>query len=240
MSAFVAFRLRSARTAEQVTTLMELSGGSLIVAAVEEAEPALCAGAGDVGGEPVLRRTLVALLSQRTIDAAMVVIGPDDAPARQRPHPLQRIDDVPPAVVVEADAIDRIADFATLGEALDYAALGQRGLNFHDARGTLERTYSYSELRGEAQGVVLGAAGAVVRGRLALGHGCPSGMVARHAADRRIRHNAALIFPPRPACTAALVCRCRRKCNPTNRRIRASSGRIREGTTDRGPSGGAR
>lgn len=32
VSAFVAFRLRSARTAEQVTTLMELSGGSLIVA----------------------------------------------------------------------------------------------------------------------------------------------------------------------------------------------------------------
>jgi len=44
----------------------------------------------------------------------------------------------------------RIADFATLGEALDYAALGRRGLNFHDARGTLERTYCYSELRDDA------------------------------------------------------------------------------------------
>jgi fatty-acyl-CoA synthase len=31
----------------------------------------------------------------------------------------------------------RIADFETLGEALDYAALGRRGLNFHDARGSL-------------------------------------------------------------------------------------------------------
>jgi fatty-acyl-CoA synthase len=41
----------------------------------------------------------------------------------------------------------RMADFATLGEALDYAAQGQRGMNFHDARGTLARSYSYAELR---------------------------------------------------------------------------------------------
>ena len=34
----------------------------------------------NIAGEPMLRRTLVALLSQRTIDAAIVVIGPDDAP----------------------------------------------------------------------------------------------------------------------------------------------------------------
>ncbi len=44
----------------------------------------------------------------------------------------------------------RIADFATLGEALDYAARGVRGLNFHDARGTLERTYTFAELRRDA------------------------------------------------------------------------------------------
>jgi fatty-acyl-CoA synthase len=31
----------------------------------------------------------------------------------------------------------RFSDFATLGEALDYAAQGQRGLNFHDMRGKL-------------------------------------------------------------------------------------------------------
>jgi fatty-acyl-CoA synthase len=31
----------------------------------------------------------------------------------------------------------RFADFDTLGEALDYAATGVRGLNFHDARGKL-------------------------------------------------------------------------------------------------------
>ena len=46
----------------------------------------------------------------------------------------------------------RIADFATLGEALDYAAKGNRGMNFHDARGTLVRAYPYSELRQDALG----------------------------------------------------------------------------------------
>ncbi|HET7708847.1 MAG TPA: fatty acyl-AMP ligase [Sphingomicrobium sp.] len=44
----------------------------------------------------------------------------------------------------------RIADFDTLGEALDYAARGRRGLNFHDARGTLIRAYPYAELRQDA------------------------------------------------------------------------------------------
>jgi fatty-acyl-CoA synthase len=33
----------------------------------------------------------------------------------------------------------RFSDFGTLGEALDYAAQGKRGLNFHDARGNLAR-----------------------------------------------------------------------------------------------------
>ena len=44
----------------------------------------------------------------------------------------------------------RLADFATLGEALDYAATGKRGLNFHDARGTLTRAYPFRELREDA------------------------------------------------------------------------------------------
>jgi fatty-acyl-CoA synthase len=44
----------------------------------------------------------------------------------------------------------RLADFGTIGEALDYAAKGKRGLNFHDARGSLTRAYPYSELRAEA------------------------------------------------------------------------------------------
>ena len=33
----------------------------------------------------------------------------------------------------------RFSDFATIGEALDYAATGTRGLNFHDPRGRLVR-----------------------------------------------------------------------------------------------------
>src|SRR6476661_7119155 len=44
----------------------------------------------------------------------------------------------------------RLADFRTIGEALDYAAQGTRGLNFHDARGTLTQAYSFSELRQDA------------------------------------------------------------------------------------------
>lgn len=44
----------------------------------------------------------------------------------------------------------RFADFATFGDALDYAATGQRGFNFHDPRGTLTRVYPYSELREDA------------------------------------------------------------------------------------------
>jgi fatty-acyl-CoA synthase len=44
----------------------------------------------------------------------------------------------------------RFSDFATLGEALDYAAKGQRGLNFHDPRGTLAKPYPYAELRRDA------------------------------------------------------------------------------------------
>ena len=44
----------------------------------------------------------------------------------------------------------RLANFRTIGEALDYAATGRRGLNFHDARGSLTRAYPYSELREDA------------------------------------------------------------------------------------------
>ncbi|WP_294240214.1 fatty acyl-AMP ligase [uncultured Sphingomonas sp.] len=44
----------------------------------------------------------------------------------------------------------RFADFDTLGDALDYAASGSRGLNFHDARGALTRPYPFSKLREDA------------------------------------------------------------------------------------------
>ena len=44
----------------------------------------------------------------------------------------------------------RYADFATFTEAMDYAAQGVRGLNFHDPRGTLIRAYPFRELREDA------------------------------------------------------------------------------------------
>ncbi|HWI89048.1 MAG TPA: fatty acyl-AMP ligase [Sphingomicrobium sp.] len=44
----------------------------------------------------------------------------------------------------------RLADFATVRDALDYAAQGQRGLNFHDARGSLTQSFTYAELREHA------------------------------------------------------------------------------------------
>ena len=57
----------------------------------------------------------------------------------------------PPGATPTTDTLSRrLADFATLGEALDYAATGRRGLNFHDARGSLTRAYPFSELREEA------------------------------------------------------------------------------------------
>jgi fatty-acyl-CoA synthase len=47
----------------------------------------------------------------------------------------------------------RMSDFATFGDAVDYAAKGSRGLNFHDPRGQLIRSYPFSELRSDALAV---------------------------------------------------------------------------------------
>ena len=59
-----------------------------------------------------------------------------------------KIDLAPPGATPTLDKLPRrIADFATLGEALDYAAQGKRGLNVHDARGSLTHAYTYAELR---------------------------------------------------------------------------------------------
>ncbi len=44
----------------------------------------------------------------------------------------------------------RFADFADLGEALDYAARGVRGLNFYDARAELATAITYADLRASA------------------------------------------------------------------------------------------
>src|SRR5687768_4798279 len=64
----------------------------------------------------------------------------------------------------------RFADFGTLGEALDYAAKGVRGLNFHDPRGVLARAYPFSELREDALAAAhrLIAKGVAPRDRIAL------------------------------------------------------------------------
>src|SRR5678809_225940 len=44
----------------------------------------------------------------------------------------------------------RSADFATLAEALDYAAQGDSGFNFYDGRGALTASLPYRELRARA------------------------------------------------------------------------------------------
>ena len=63
----------------------------------------------------------------------------------------EQADRAAPVATPTQDALPRrFADFATVGEALDYAATGARGLNFHDARGTLVRAYPYAELRQDA------------------------------------------------------------------------------------------
>ena len=77
----------------------------------------------------------------------------------------------PPGATPTLDALPRrLADFGTIGEALDYAATGNRGLNFHDARGTLVRAYPYSELRADALAAArrLIALGIKPRDRVAL------------------------------------------------------------------------
>jgi len=57
----------------------------------------------------------------------------------------------PPGATPTLDVLPRrLADFATLGEALDYAARGTRGMNFHDARGALVQAYPYALLREDA------------------------------------------------------------------------------------------
>ena len=64
----------------------------------------------------------------------------------------------------------RFADFDTLGAALDYAASGARGLNFHDARGTLSRAYPFAALRDDALAMArrLIAAGIKPEDRIAI------------------------------------------------------------------------
>lgn len=77
------------------------------------------------------------------------------------------------ALVATPNACDlprRLASFGTFTEALDYAAQGKRGLNFHDPRGNLTRPYPFSELRSDAVDVAhrLIARGVAKGDRIAL------------------------------------------------------------------------
>ena len=78
----------------------------------------------------------------------------NDAPVTDRPSTREDIltttDTALAPTATTDDLPRRFSDFATLGEALDYAAKGQRGLNFHDPRGNLARPYPYAELRADA------------------------------------------------------------------------------------------
>jgi len=71
----------------------------------------------------------------------------------------------------------RLSNFATFGDALDYAASGNRGLNFHDPRGNLARVYTFRELRADS----------LVMARRLIAHGVKKGdrvaLVAETGAD---------------------------------------------------------
>lgn len=66
---------------------------------------------------------------------------------------VSNIVDIKPTLVPTPndDALPRrYSDFPTFCDALDYAAQGERGFNFHDPRGALTRVYPFSELRQDA------------------------------------------------------------------------------------------
>ena len=91
----------------------------------------------------------------RQVAEDQVIDRPSD-PEMHAPHSAldagSGSDDAPVAAATptEDTLARRFADFATLGEALDYAATGRRGLNFHDARGNLARAYPFAEMRRDA------------------------------------------------------------------------------------------
>ena len=92
--------------------------------------------------------TDAALLAQRANLVAQreIITAGEPTPAAGEPSPP-----APGSTASLCDLPRRYADFATFGDALDYAAQGQRGLNFHDPRGHLVRPYPFAELRDDAQ-----------------------------------------------------------------------------------------
>jgi fatty-acyl-CoA synthase len=59
-------------------------------------------------------------------------------------------DDAPTPTPNTCDLPRRRSDFATFNEAIDYAARSEKGLNFHDMRGTLIHAYPFSAMRTDA------------------------------------------------------------------------------------------
>ena len=55
-----------------------------------------------------------------------------------------------PTPTLNRGLVNRFADFATIAEALDYAARGQTGLNFYSGKGELTEALPYPVLRAEA------------------------------------------------------------------------------------------
>ena len=57
---------------------------------------------------------------------------------------------IKPTPTIDTDLPRRFADFATLVDAIEYAASGARGINFYSARGDLDVTLTYREARDRA------------------------------------------------------------------------------------------
>lgn len=76
------------------------------------------------------------MLNRTTDSSVLTRSGADDVALT----PTPTLDDLP----------RRLADFNTLGEALDYAATGKRGLNFFDARARLSRVQTFADLKADA------------------------------------------------------------------------------------------
>jgi fatty-acyl-CoA synthase len=91
--------------------------------------------------------------------------------AKYLQHVIERTSAALVAPTPTTDTLERrFSDFGTLGDALDYAANGSRGLNFHDPRGTLVRAYGYTEMRADALAMAyrLAASGLTRGDRVAL------------------------------------------------------------------------
>jgi fatty-acyl-CoA synthase len=90
----------------------------------------------------------------------------------QQPAPSESapVSALAPTPTDSANLKKRLADFATLSEALDYAARGEAGFNFYAARGGLQAVQSFRDLRDQAtsHGRRLSAAGLKPGDRVAL------------------------------------------------------------------------